>query len=419
MFLTRVAVSPGLTDGVVLTALDPTDCAVEAVNPTEGVTLTAVDTTECVVLTAVDPTEGVVSMAVDPTEGAVLTAVDPPEGMVLTTLNPTDSVPMALRPTDSMPMSTDVYPTESMAFLRLTALDLTRPVEVGHLPVHLRPYYPNWGPSRVTATTSSLNQPQPPESRMTTTPSRRRASLPTTRSSPDLADQSCLPTRGLAEGRYLNLCPLAGYYVLAAGPQVMDESCPSLLNRGSSEEKHLNLAGYYELAAAAAAAAGPLALDESCPSLSTPGSSEEEHLNLAGYYVLAAAGPLAMGEGCPSLSTPGSPLEKHLNLAGYYVLAAAGPLAMGESCPSLSTPGSPEERHLNRGLATLGHAASAPVPTDSQSLTTADSAAISSCQRLLRSSTAHSMDSVMQLLHPLFLLHRHALRVSLVLIQGP
>src|SRR6266576_459017 len=99
-------------------------------------------------------------------------------------------------------------------------------------------------------------------------------------------------------------------------------------------------------------------------------------------------------------------------MASYYVLAAASPLAKDESCPSLSTPGSAEaeERDLNP-LATLGHAASAPAPTNWQSLTTPGSAAYSPC--LLSSSTTHPMGpnaSVTQLSHP---------RLSLVLIQEP
>src|SRR6266566_8785403 len=145
------------------------------------------------------------------------------------------------------------------------------------------------------------------------------------------------------------------------------------------------MASYYVLAAAS-----PLAKNESCPT----GSAEERHLNLcpmASYYVLAAASPLAKDESCPTGSAEG----RHFDLrpmASYYVLAAASPLAMDERCPSpsLSTPGSNEERHLNL-LATLGHAASAPAPPDSQSLTTPGSAAYS--PYLLRSSTTYPMGS--------------------------
>jgi len=103
------------------------------------------------------------------------------------------------------------------------------------------------------------------------------------------------------------------------------------------------------------------------------------------------------------LSTLGSPEESlgrllYHSLASYYVLAALGP----------------EDLNL---LATSGHVASAPAPTDSQSLTTPGSKAYSSC--LLRSSTTYPMGSnasVTQLsqsrLHPP---HRRAPHVSLVL----
>jgi hypothetical protein len=153
--------------------------------------------------------------------------------------------------------------------------------------------------------------------------------------------------------------------------------------------------------------------------LSALGSAEERHLNLcsmASYYGLAAAGPLAKDESCPL----GPAEERHLYLcpmASYPVLAAASPLAKDDSCPSLSTSGSNEERYLNL-LATLGHAASAPAPTDSQSLTTPGSVAYSSC--LLRTSTTYPMSSnasVTQLSHPR--LHPPHRRVSFVLIQEP
>jgi hypothetical protein len=80
------------------------------------------------------------------------------------------------------------------------------------------------------------------------------------------------------------------------------------------------------------------------------------------------------------------------------VLAAASLLARDEGCSGLSTPGlaEAEERGLNP-LATLSHAASAPVPTNNQSLTTPASPAYSS--RLLSSPT-HPMGynaSLMQL----------------------
>lgn len=86
------------------------------------------------------------------------------------------------------------------------------------------------------------------------------------------------------------------------------------------------------------------------------------------------------------VSAVGPAQEWHLNLrpmASHYVLVVARPLEKEGS--SLSTPGSAEERDLN-SLATFGHAAPAPAPTDSQS----------------------------PRLHP-----PHALHVSLVLIQGP
>jgi hypothetical protein len=130
---------------------------------------------------------------------------------------------------------------------------------------------------------------------------------------------------------------------------------------------------------------------------SVPGQERDLNLCPMGCHVLAPASPLAKGESCPSLSTPGSAEEWHLNLR-----------------PSLLTPCSAEADSEQRDLdplATLGHAASAPAPTDSQSRTTPGSAAYSSC--LLSSSTTHPMGSnasVTQLSHP---------RLSLVLIQEP
>jgi hypothetical protein len=130
---------------------------------------------------------------------------------------------------------------------------------------------------------------------------------------------------------------------------------------------------------------------------SVPGQERDLNLCPMGCHVLAPASPLAKGESCPSLSTPGSAEEWHLNLR-----------------PSLLTPCSAEADSEQRDLdplATLGHAASAPAPTDSQSRTTPGSAAYSSC--LPSSSTTHPMGSnasVTQLSHP---------RLSLVLIQEP
>ena len=158
------------------------------------------------------------------------------------------------------------------------------------------------------------------------------------------------------------------------------------------------MASYYVLGAA-----NPPAKDEGCPSLSTPGSAEGGYLDLcpmARYCALMAARPLVKDENCPT----GSVEERHLNLASHYALAAASPLTKDENCTNLSTSGS-NERDLKR-LETSGHAAPAPAPTDSQSLTTPSLAAYSTC--LVCSSTTYPMA------HPRP--HRRALHVSLVLI---
>jgi hypothetical protein len=124
------------------------------------------------------------------------------------------------------------------------------------------------------------------------------------------------------------------------------------------------------------------------------------------------------------LSAFGSAEENLCPRASHFVLAAPGPmashfsLAKDESCPCLSTPGQAEEKQSNP-LATLGHAASAPAPTGSQSLKTPESAAYSPCPRprlpVLSSSTTYPIAMQLPLAHP----HRRALHVSLVLIQEP
>jgi hypothetical protein len=124
-----------------------------------------------------------------------------------------------------------------------------------------------------------------------------------------------------------------------------------------------------------------------------------------------------------SSNGPSQDQGRHLNPTVNHVLAA-GPLAKGESCPGLSTPlaGSAEERQLNP-LATLGHAASDPALTGSQSLTSPGCAAYSSCLPVLSSSTTYPMGSnasvtQLSLAHPwLHPPHRRALHVSLVVIQ--
>jgi hypothetical protein len=281
-----------------------------------------------------------------------LTALDP----MLTALDPTEPEGMALLKALD-PMLTAVDPTAGPVEVGLLSMqDDLNPCANYHIGAADR--------SRVTATSSETSKlptsrttpketsPRPTATRSPSDNYGRWASTGSRMSTSSLK-HGRLPALGLAEERHLNLCPMASYYVLAvAGPLAREESCPT----GSNEER-------------------------GCPSLSTQGSAEERHLSL-----------------CP--------------MASYCVQAAASSLAKDESCPSLSTPGSAgaEERHLNP-LATLGHAASAPAPTDSQSLTTPASAAYSSC--LPSSSTTHPMGSnasVTQLSHP---------RLSLVLIQEP
>lgn len=126
----------------------------------------------------------------------------------------------------------------------------------------------------------------------------------------------------------------------------------------------------------------PLNLSRNLSRVSILGSDEELHSNqcpMASYCLLAAAGPSPKGESLPHLSAPGSAEEGHLNLypmVNYHMLAVATALGKDESCPGRcrSSSGSSEERHLNL-LATLGHVASAPVPTDSLSLTSPSSEA--------------------------------------------
>jgi len=324
---------------------------------------------------------------------------------MLTALRPTDRVPMltALRPTDRVPTLTALDLTESMAFL--TAPDPTAGrVEVPDKKEHLDlcSYHHVRGPGRLTATNSWTLETRIPNSGTTT---KDESSRPN--------DRYCAPTRPLNDESRLPTSPL-NESRLPTRPLYESRLPTSPLNRNRLPTIPSSRRVWNHVLTSSP--------DQCC--LPTHGLAEERHLNLcplARNHVLAA-GPMATDEGWTSLSAPGRAEEKHLNrspMAGSYVLAAAGPLAMDESCPSTAAPGSSEESYLNRGLATLGHAASAPVPTDGQSLTTAGSAAISPCQCLLRSSTAHPMGSVIQLLHPLYLLHRHALRVSLVLIQGP
>jgi hypothetical protein len=299
-----------------------------------------------------------------PTEGlALLTAPDPTESVPpLAALNPAVSVALLCDPPDLT--EAVLNPTESMA---MAAPDLTAwALNVGRLSVDPTEddykIYPNYHVGEVDWSRVTV----------TSCPTSNIPTNPRTNDSETLAGLASNSSNGPSQdqGRHLNSCQIVNH-VLSAGP-LSKESCPTSnipTNRRSNDSE-----------------------------------------TLAGLASNSSNGP-SQDQG------------RHLNPTVNHVLAA-GPLAKGESCPGLSTPlaGSAEERQLNP-LATLGHAASDPALTGSQSLTSPGCAAYSSCLPVLSSSTTYPMGSnasvtQLSLAHPwLHPPHRRALHVSLVVIQ--
>ena len=266
-----------------------------------------------------------------------------------------------------------------MIALNSTAPDPTAwPVEVYHLSVqvstgddlnprqdyHVRLGAADWTRNRVTATSSDTSKL--PTSR--TTPRGIYSCRATTRT---LSDDKChcvsmgpsdgsrnqgrLSSLGSAEVGHLNLCPMASYYVLAAGRPQVNEGWPGWPAPGSA----LSSMATYALAAAS-------------PSL---GSNEERRLNAcqrsgASYYVLAAASPPAEDKSCPNLSTPGSN-KRDLNLLaslGEGREAALAPAPTNRKSPSLTPPGSEAHSHCLRLLHPSTKSLSTPGSTDEGNL---------------------------------------------------
>jgi hypothetical protein len=349
-------VAPGLA-GVVMTAP----------NPTEGVPLLAA----MALLAAPDPAERMSLLtALNPTESmALLATPDPAERVPALNPSPTESMPLltALRPD-----VTEAVPAKRMAFS--TASDLTPTAflvtpdltEAVLNPVKRKAF----STASDLTPTALLVTPDLTEAVLVLNPAQSMAFF----AAPDLTEAVLNLTESVAMAAQDPTMPKVGLPVPDEGDYKIRLVRPNY---------HVGAVDWCRVTATSSETlelppprtttketSGPS--DDKSRTSASPSNNPNNHLKRR--YPSACP-----SNGSGNLSALGSAQEGHLNLcpmASRYVRAAAGPLAKSESCPGLSTPlaGSAEERHHLIPLATLGHAASDPDLTGSQSLTASGSA---------------------------------------------